>query len=204
MSEGPNPTETEETDLPTDPTDTSVPSNRYDALITVFMMLFSLTFIVLSENFAGIRSSEYDPGAAFWPRAALVVVLLASIVNLWKIYKEATVQGQLSDLISLPAFGDGIDIGEGDKRFVATIVIFGVYLWLMDPIGFLVSTPFFLILMPWMLGYRGRPVRVVAFGVLMTILFFAIFTNLNIALPRGTGPFQQFSIYVESLLSLSI
>ncbi|MDS0476935.1 tripartite tricarboxylate transporter TctB family protein [Natrinema sp. 1APR25-10V2] len=202
MSEGPGQTESETRDLPTDPTDNTVPDIGYDALITVFTILFSLVFIVLSRDFAGIRISEYDPGAAFWPRAALSVVILASVVNLWKIYKEAKVEGQISELIAVPSFSGEVDVKEGDKRFVATIITFGTYLWIIEPLGFLVSTPFFLVVVAWMLGYRGRPVRIVAFGILTTVVFFAVFTNLNIALPRGTGPFQQFSIFVENFLSI--
>lgn len=196
-------TETGGSDLPTDPTDTSVPSHGYDALITIVTIVLSIVFLVLSETFADIRISQYDPGAAFWPRATFLVVILASLVNLYKIYRDAKSENRVSETF-LPSFDIDIEMSDGDKRFIATIVIFGIYLLVIDSLGFIATTPFFLMAMAWMLGYRGRPVKLLAFAFLTSIVFFAVFTNFNIALPKGTGPFQDFSIYLENRLSVSI
>ena len=188
-------------DLPTDPTDQSIPNHTYDALITILVIVASLVFLVISANFTGIRSSQFDPGAAFWPRAALLIVLLASGINLWQIYRNAKSESRLSRLTSAD-IGIDLNTNREEKRFIATIIVFGVYLLVVDPVGFVVSTPFFLVIMTRILGYRDRPVKLVSFAVGTTLLFFAVFINFNIALPNGTGPFQDFTIYLETIFSV--
>lgn len=186
----------------TDPTSTEVPSRRFDLLITLAMIVLSLVFLVLSEQFTGIRTSQYDPGAAFWPRAALLLLLLAGLVNLRHIYVEAKSEGEVSELIAPPAtfnLRELFETEDGDDwLFLGTIVLFLAYVAAVDPLGFLFATAPFLFLVSWLNGYRGKPIKLVAFSLLTGFAFFVIFANLNIALPRGMPPFRGVSIYVEN------
>jgi hypothetical protein len=186
----------------TDPTSTEVPSLRFDLLITLVMILLSLVFLGLSEQFAGLRTSQYDPGAAFWPRAALLLLLMASIVNLRHIYVEAKSEGEASELLAPPSTFDPVELFEtedgDDWLFLGTIVLFIVYVAAVGPLGFLFATPPFLYLVSWLNGYRGKPVKLVLFSVLTGFVFFVVFANLNIALPRGMEPFRGVAVFVEN------
>jgi hypothetical protein len=190
-----------------DPTSTEVPSRRFDLLITLTMIVVSLVFLALSQQFAGIRTSEFDPGAAFWPRAALVLIVLASLVNLRHIYVEAKADGEVSELLARPETFNPVEIfqspEENDRLLLGTMVLFVVYVAAVEPLGFLFATPPFLLLVSWLNGYR-KPVRLVAFSLLTALLFFVIFANLNIALPRGIEPFRGVAIWVENNISFSL
>jgi hypothetical protein len=50
----------------------------------------------------------------------------------------------------------------------------------------------------WLNGYRGKPVKLVLFSVLTGFVFFVVFANLNIALPRGMEPFRGVAVFVEN------
>ena len=186
----------------TDPTSTEVPSLRFDLLITLVMIVLALVFLVLSEQFAGLRTSQYDPGASFWPRAALVLLLMAGVVNLRHIYVEAKSEDELSELIAPPATFNPRELFEtedgDDWLFLGTIVLFVAYVAAVGPLGFLFATPPFLYAVSWLNGYRGKPVKLVAFSILTGFVFFVVFANLNIALPRGVEPFRGVAIFVEN------
>lgn len=207
IDEGDTAVESGESDSDIDlPTEQSVPNHRWDAVITLAFIALSGVFLVLSESFAGIKISEFDPGAAAWPRAILAVIIVASLVNLRNVYVRAKADGEVSKLFSRPEIDlDGaLDVGSDDRKFILTIVLFTVYLLAIEPMGFLSSTPFYLLAMAWMLGYRGKPIRLVAFSALTALVFYVLFVNMNIALPSGTGPFRELSVFVENYFSFSL
>lgn len=189
----------------TDPTTSEVPSHQRDAIFTLLVLLVAGILFALSGQFAGIRISVYDPGAAFWGRAIMIIIFIAGAVNLLNVYRRAKADGEVNKLTSKPVdFSDGIGLDDGTKRFIAAIILFTIYLIIIEPLGFLVATPPFLIANAWMLGYRGKPVKLVFFSLLTTFVFFVLFVSMNIALPSGTGAFREIAIFVENTFGFSI
>ena len=186
----------------TDPTTTEVPDARMDFWIAIVLIVASGILFVSTGEFAGIRTSEYDPGAAFWPRAILVVMAVAGIVNAFNIYKRAKEDGEVSDLFVMPSFNVGGWFADsGNVRFVLVILLSIGYLLLIYPVGFLFATPPFLMAMAWTLGFRNRPISLLAFGVVIGFTFHVLFAAiLNIAMPTGTGWFQEMTYRVENLV----
>jgi preprotein translocase subunit Sec61beta len=185
----------------------AVPNHYVDAAINVAIVVLAVGFFFLSEEFAGIRSSEFDPGAALWPRAALMIVIFAGIVNLAKIYRQFEDDESISQVASarfaegLQPIRDGVASASANQwKYVTSIVVMFIYLALLTPIGFLSSTPLFLFVFAWIAGYRS-PVKLAVFSLTTTVLLFAGFkVVMNISLPNGSWIFREFTITVQQLI----
>ena len=66
-------------------------------------------------------------------------------------------------------------------------------------IGFFVSAPIFLFVFSYAIGYRDM-VKLTVFSLVTGLVVFFLFRNVvNIALPYGTGPFREISIWAANL-----
>jgi len=172
------------------------PSVARDIGITVVFLLFAATFLVLSEQFAGNRISQYDPGSSLWPRAALLVIVAAGLLNLVLLYQRA----KTNDESVLPAFSSEVMTLTGKQRqYVLAITISVVFFLSQDYVGFFVSAPIFLFVFSYAIGYRNL-VKLTVFSIVTGLIVFFLFRNVvNIALPYGTGPFREISIWAANL-----
>ncbi len=182
-----------------------VKSNRIDAGITIAILLVAGFFLVVSQQFAGMATTAGDPGPAFWPRTILLVIVGVGFINLWLIYNRsknsdesttAETERSVSEL-GLDTFSNTT---ENQRQYFAAVVLSIGYIAVLQPIGFLVSTPFYLFALSWVLGYKS-PVKLTAFSLGVALVMFLAFGNVfNIALPYGDGVFRQISIFFEGLL----
>lgn len=180
-------------------------STRIDAGITVAILLGAVFFLLRSRQISGGAISTFDPGAAFWPRACLVVIIIGALINLWLIYNrtknrddDSTKEtGWAVSEIGLETFSDAS--GKQMRYFVAVILSL-VYLTLLTPVGFLVTTPFYLFVFGWVLGYESIP-KLALFSIVVPILLFIGFNNvMNILLPSGTGIFREVTVFFQGIL----
>lgn len=185
--------------------DDEVPNRYVDGLITLGFLVGAVAFLYLSGNLSGIRGSSYDPGAAFWPRITLGIVLLAGVINLgivaWNLRREnrsvvpefGGVRTQTNDAIA------GVP-GENRQFYLAVVAVF-LYVMGLTPTGFIFATPLFLFAFAWIAGYR-YPVKLAVFSVFITLLLFGLFRSMfNISLPFGNGVFRQLSLFFEMLFN---
>jgi len=190
---------------------TEVPNLYVDAAINVVILLGAVAFLAISGQFADIRSSVVDPGAAYWPRAVLIVIIFAGVVNLGLILKRirneietdpSRSSSRLSEVLGPDGLRDSVtNLSDNQKKYVlATLSIF-VYIGLLTRVGFISITPFFLFAFAWIDGYR-KPLKLAAFSVGMTLILFAAFrVVMNIAFPTGEGVFREISFFFEGLFS---
>jgi len=188
-----------------------VPNLYVDAAINLIILIVAIAFLVLSGQFADIRSSVVDPGAAYWPRAVLIIIIFAGLVNfgliLKRIWNESNVDPSMSssgfsDLLRPDRLRDSVtNLSVNQKKYaVATLSIF-VYIALLTRLGFITITPFFLFAFAWIDGYRD-PIKLAVFSVGTTLILFAAFRVLmNIAFPTGEGVFREISFFFEELFS---
>lgn len=175
-----------------------------DALISIAISLGAILFLVTSGQYAGVRTATSDPGAAFWPRVVLVVILLSSIVNLIHIFRENDILGS-SSVFSLPSkrlksVTSPSDYSNENKKYLASIIMMIGYIALLTYLGFLVTTTILLSLLAWVLGYQSVW-KVSLFGISVSVLVFILFRNLmNIALPYGVGIFRELGVIVGGLI----
>jgi hypothetical protein len=172
------------------------PSVSRDIGITVLFLLFAAAFLVLSEQFAGNRISQYDPGSSLWPRAALLVIIAAGLLNLVLLYKRAQKSGESV----IPSFSSEVmTLTRKQREYILAIALSVLFFLSQDYIGFFVSAPVFLFAFSYAIGYRNL-VKLTVFSLVTGLVVFFLFRNVvNIALPYGTGPFREISIWAANL-----
>ena len=140
-------------------------------------------------------SNPGEMGAAVWPTAILVLLVLCLLGNMFKIYKDTPAdQRNMSSITSI-----SITKILHEKLFWG-IVVMCAYALTLDYIGFLVGSFVFCIIFAILLGERS-PVKLVLFSFLATVILFVLFFSaMGIMLPRGMGIFRTFGLSVESLL----
>lgn len=182
----------------------TVPDDRIDAAITVAFLVGAGFFLLQSQQLAvsDLPTATSDPGPAFWPQAILLIIVLTGLVNLWWIYARMRATEQAADKTEW-SISDGLTAlsnpSKEQTQYVVAIVALVAYLSLLEPIGFVATTPAFLFGFAWVNDYRS-PAKLSLFSVGTTILLFLVFRNLmNLAIPYGSGPVREISILLEGL-----
>lgn len=174
------------------------PSIVRDMGITVLFILLTGGFLVVSGQFADERISSADPGAAFWPRAVLVLLMIAALLNLFLLYRRLH-RSEESIGVSIPELGS-FDLSEEQKKFVLAIVLSAIFFFSLEYLGFLIASPVFLFVFAYSIGYRDIG-KLTVFSVVTALLIFFLFRNvMSIALPYGVGVFREISTYASNLL----
>jgi hypothetical protein len=141
----------------------------------------------------------YRLGAAFWPQVVLVITAIAAITLLVSRFVRG-VEGESGDdapthLDDLPAPSGGVPLNT-----LATFVLPLIWVYALHQIGFLLSTPFFLIGFTWLMGVRRlRTLFGFSLGfyaVLVLVFYKLIFTPL----PMGAGWFHSISGEIIALI----
>jgi len=161
-----------------------------------------LAVILYYYSFEFDRSIEiYRYGAATWPRAIIVLMVVAALGNLyyhWRWGDEAQGQsiGGTSDSPdeAMQTTGDEQDSMAYYVRIGLMLILPFVYAYLMDSFGFFALTPFFIAAVMILMGER-RPLWIIGFTILIYIIILFLFARvLNANLPVGTvHPFYDFS-----------
>lgn len=181
-----------------------VPSKRFDAWITIAILVGAIGMLVQSEQFEAITlGSSADPGPVFWPRIVLAIVIVTALVNLGLTYRRLRADGKaLLPKRSVVAAGYRerfTDLSTEERQFYLTIGLLIVYLLALEPVGYLTVTPLFLFAFAWVTGYR-YPVKLAVTSLVVSFVIFVGFRiYMNIPLPYGDGPFRAFHLFVESL-----
>lgn len=188
---------TGETEAETTLREQAPPSTVRDMGITGLFILLAGGFLIASERFAGNRISEHDPGASFWPRVTLIVILVAALLNLGVLYQRAK---KNDETISIGGFDtDDIDLSEKQRQYMLAIGLAIVFFVSLEHVGFLVASPFFLFAFAYTIGYRDLGKLAVFSLAVALIVFFAFRNVMNIALPYGNGIFREISVYASNL-----
>lgn len=174
------------------------PSAVRDMMISGLFVLMATAFLVVSEQFAGNQISQYDPGASFWPRVTLVVIVVAGLLNIGLSYRRAKRNNESLNLSTPSSDGFG-GVSEKERQFVLVIVLSVVFFLSLEYVGFLVASPFFLFAFAYVTGYRDIGKLAVFSLTVALIVFFAFRNVMNIALPYGTGVFREISVYASNL-----
>lgn len=138
---------------------------RSDRFVAIIIILISVFLYTRTGAFKEEGSTAVI-SAAFFPRMILILLILCCA--------SLTLKSRMKT-ISFPAFG---------KTLIAAVLIVG-YVFLIEPAGYFVITPIFLLLLPIAMGYRRwLPVTLLAIGG--TIFSFIVFYKiLGVPLPLG-------------------
>lgn len=161
-------------------------------------LLFSaglFIFFIYSYIYIGNVETDANPGildAVEYPRIllALLIVLLAfNMVNTYKKRKDEE------------GFKIDFDIkGILKSKLVAGIIILFLYVLALDYIGFIPGSLIFFVLYSRLLGEKSIPKLLISAVVSVGVLYIIFNGFLGIMLPRGTGMFRNFALFLESFI----
>lgn len=162
--------------------------------LVICLALIVFCLICLANLFLGMGTMvDYDPmGPIAWPAiliALLLVMLTANIVLILR-RRKAVVTGETG--YSWPGWKAILT-----HKLTFSIVFLLLYAFLLDNIGFLFSTPLFILAYTTLLGQKSWKVRIIA-ALAATIVLYLLFSRLlQVPLPRGYGIFREMSLFVE-------
>ena len=142
-----------------------------------FWLALALIAFGLSFQFSG-EVGTYQWGAASWPRAVILLMVIATLVNTWRARRARPAADTCEET----------DEGGSALAYLGLFLIPLVYAWLLPRTGFYVTTPFFLAAYLLYVGERRWPV-ILATVVVIFLVINLIFTKLfYVALPVGNWP----------------
>jgi putative tricarboxylic transport membrane protein len=126
-------------------------------------------------------------GPGFWPGFILITMMVLSLwiaVDAFRSRKKAA--GDKSGAAAKSAVSR--------IRFFLALTLIIAYLVLLNVVGFIALTPFFLIAFMVLLGEKSWP-WMIGLSIGMTIIIVLAFTQaMYVPLPRGIGIFHDFSV----------
>jgi hypothetical protein len=128
----------------------------------------------------------YGMGPDVWPRIMLAGIILLTAILLIKDWKKRPKEskGTSEEGVEKPS----------RARMVAVLVLSFIYTYAMYQWGFLITTPFFIAIMLYLLRYR-KVWAFFVYPIVFTLGFYLIFVvAASIILPRGHGIFRTFSL----------
>jgi len=149
-------------------------------------------------------------GPDAWPKIILGLLILTCLVGIANALagraidspKEGPAEGPGRTLLPGDLAADGT---EGPSRYGLVAIgfaLFLVYPFALEYVGFLVAT-FALMALFMIVGQWRNPLGIALTSVLGTLVLFYIFRGIvYVSLPLGTGPFQDFTVWVAQLLRM--
>lgn len=148
--------------------------------IIIFMSFLFLFITTYSFPILDIGGSF---GAADWPRVILIIGMILTLISMYKIVVLKKYISSSFTKIQL-------------IRFAIASMIMIIYVVLVKPLGFIVTTPFMVAAYIYQMGIR-KPLHILFFSLFISFVFVFLFGRLlQVNLPRGTGLIRVFSFYL--------
>ena len=142
----------------------------------------------------------YIFGATAWPRVVIILLLFATLGNLYYQYKHGS--AAQPGRVGISDTDDDVDFSDRATlyKMLAVLLVPFLFAVLLKPVGIYFSAPFFIAMIMWLFGERRWKAIVI-----MTLIIYAIFITLflvilNAPLPQGnTSPFYDFSAWILTM-----
>lgn len=171
-----------------------------ELIVNILLFLFfgyTLCFHVLEAPIPDkVARNPYALQPNIWPGVILVLLLILILVNIIKIYRANKGKPEFS----LKAFGASLPAFFRSRMFFGILIVV-IASYLLEPLGFMVTSFLLLVSYAILLGDR-KWVRIVVVSLFITIALYICFgVLLSVNLPRGTVPFlRNMALFIESLL----
>ncbi|MBE0584878.1 MAG: tripartite tricarboxylate transporter TctB family protein [Desulfofustis sp.] len=160
------------------------------ALLKADVIISAIVFFAAVYLYIDIKAMDSGDvygqlGPAYWPKFVLVSIMVLSVgVAFFSI--KGVVQEEI------PA-AKGLHFTAANARFIAAVSLIAGYLILLPYVGFLVLTPFQMMIFMYLLGERKK-IWIFTIPFVLTIGIVLIFTKaMYVPLPRGVGIFLEIS-----------
>lgn len=162
-------------------------------MVCAVLMVFCL-FCLFNLTFNMGNMMEYDPmGPTAWPVLLLVLLIALLAVNIFLAMRKYR-----RERPGKSGVGHGSAV-MGQHKLLASSAGLFVYITLLDKIGFICSTPLFVVYYMTLLGNRSLKGRLLA-ACLSTLALYLLFSRfLQVPLPRGYGAFRELSLFFETM-----
>jgi hypothetical protein len=128
----------------------------------------------------------------FWPTVLLVMLMGLSIILLVSGVMQVRKNNERLFQIT-----PNVIFNMGALRFIIAVIVCFGYTASLRYLGFVVATPIMLIIMLFLLGFRGF-LRLVPAPIIITLILTFCFANLaRLALPMGIGIFKTINLLIR-------
>ena len=149
-----------------------------DVIAGIILLVISAAYY--SGSFfetSGIMQVEYGPD--FMPKIYAVLMGLLSIAPIVTGIKKAKKYAQENHA------EDAVDI-RSVVTVVLSLVCIGLYIFLIEAIGFLFATAVYLFAQAWLLSQKKNYLQLILFCIIGSVLTYLLFVNvLGLMLPKG-------------------
>ncbi|MBO4378773.1 MAG: tripartite tricarboxylate transporter TctB family protein [Clostridia bacterium] len=159
----------------------------------VFNGLLLIACIVMAIVSTTIPIDGKDVLARYWPMGIMIVLIVLLVIKLVNLIRKLPKGTKFKfDLSFLKE--------KGNLRLFASFVLLFVYAALLPYGGYILTTILFCLCVMWLLGAR-KPGKMILGSVCITVALFIVFCwGLRVSLPRGYGPLEQISKWLEYLV----
>lgn len=166
-----------------------------NVLLFVFFGWSFFTHVLEAPVPVKVQKNPYALQPDVWPKAIIILLEICLLINIIKIIKK----NKGKEDFTLAAFAASIPNFFKSKLFIG-IVILTVASFILEPLGFMVTS--FLVLMAygWLLGAKKYGQLVIA-SICITFILYIVFSGLlSVNLPRGYGFLRDFALFLESIV----
>lgn len=164
----------------------------FELLFNAFLLLAAIICFV-NITMVAPEPIQGNMDAAQWPQIIFGLLIVCLIANMIKVYRETPAEKRNFDQlkgISLP----GILKSKVTWAFVTLFAVIPA----LNTIGFIPTGLIFCVIFTMLFGER-KLLRIVLAAVIITLVLYVLFINLNIMLPRGVSFFRNFHLFAEGL-----
>lgn len=151
--------------------------------IMSLLILVASCYLYYEATTLKVFRAYAEVGPNFWPKIVLIILIaLSAALTISNIIKWKKSRGEVSER------------EQGWKRVLVAILLAVAYIYFLKPLGFIVSTPLFILGM--MLLIMPKRKKVIPFTILgiMGMIYIIFAKLLYVPLPKGFGIFHNLSI----------
>jgi len=167
-----------------------------NVLLFVFFGWAFFTHVLEAAVPAKVLKNPYALKPDAWPKAIIILLEICLLINIIKIIRK----NKGNENFTIAAFFASIPEFFKSKLFQG-ILILAVASFILEPLGFMVTSFLVLIAYGWLLGARKYG-QLVLMSLLITFILYIVFSGLlSVNLPRGTiGFLRSFALTLEGIV----
>ncbi len=167
----------------------------------IFQLAFNIiltVFLIYCYSYIGATTSSSvspgDIGEAAWPQTLIALTVFFLILNILTLFRKIPKEDRSLSNIDGTYFVNFFK----SKLFVGMLILF-IYSRVLGSIGFIISSLILFVSYARLLGEKSPKKLVITSLIAVTIFYIVFGVGLGIMLPRGTGVFRSFALFIESL-----
>ena len=143
-----------------------------EKLFLLFLCIISAFLYFITFNFEVFKMDKYSLGPAFFPRFICIILFLIALILLIFSIKNKN-------------FSKIKDKSSNLKYSVVTIILFIIYIFLIERLGYFTSTIMFMISIIFLLKSKSLLINIIFSVVFSSVIYLLFSKGFNVSLPEG-------------------